>query len=102
VALHRVRIIEQGDLSTHRLFELSLGLATCRKMGKWPSLQTVNSLLSRGTDDGNLGTDIEWEPFEMTEPEYLALVRELMAAKQYTVDDSRLHWDEWFDGLAKS
>ena len=100
MALHWIRIIEAGHLSTQRLFELSVGLATCRKMGKWPSLYTVNTLLSRGTDDGKLGTDIEWEPFEITNEEYLAVVRTLMGDDEYTMDNSATPWETWFNDLA--
>jgi hypothetical protein len=100
MALHWVRIIEQGHLSTRRLFELSLGLATCREKGMWPSLKTVNTLLSRGSDDGNLGTDIEWEPFEITANDYLAVVADLMGERDYAFDNSALPWDAWFNELS--
>lgn len=59
MALHKIRIIEEGDLSTQRLFELGLSFGLCRRKGHWPSLGTMNSFLRRGRDDGELATAIE-------------------------------------------
>jgi hypothetical protein len=70
MALHWIRIIESGHMSTQRLFELGLSFGVCKRKRRWPSLEAMNSFLRKGVDDGQLGTDIEWEACELTREDY--------------------------------
>ncbi len=94
--LHNVQIIESGHQSTARLFELGLSFIYCKKMAHWPSLTTINFLLKRGFDDGKLGTDIKWEPCELTQNEYLQAIDVVMGGDSYKIDDKDFEWDIWF------
>jgi hypothetical protein len=59
--LHYVRIIEEGHLSTQRLFDLGLSFGICKRKRHWPRLETMNSFLKKGIEEGKLGTTIEWQ-----------------------------------------
>ena len=83
-------------MSTQRLFDLGLSFGVCRRKRHWPSLETMNSFLKEGTDDGKLGTTIEWEPCELTQQEYVASVTALMNGEPFNIDSGRETWKEWF------
>ena len=95
MAIHWVRIIESGHQSTARLFDLVLSLRVCKRTRCWPSLQTINSFLARGNDDGNLGTDIEWEPGVISQVDYENALAVIMENGHYEIDDEPLNWEEW-------
>jgi len=99
MAIHWVRVIESGHQSTARLFELVLSLRVCKRTRRWPSLQNINSFLARGTDDGDLGTDIEWEPTVISQVEYETALTVVMKDEHYEIEVEPLTWEEW---LAKS
>ena len=100
MALHRIRIIEQGDFRTQRLFDLGLSFGLCRRKRHWPSLNTMNSFLRRGTDDGELATTIEWEPCELTQEEYERSVAAIMKAEPFKMDKADENWDDWIERVS--
>ena len=93
--LHKIRIIEEGDLSTQRLFELGLSFGICKRKRHWPSLETMNSFLKQGTDDGELGTTIEWPPCELTQEEYQHSVDAFMNGAPFKMDKTHANWEDW-------
>lgn len=95
MAIHWVRIIESGHMSTQRLFELGLSFGVCGRKGRWPSLATMNSFLKGGVDDGELATDIEWEPCELSQSEYLAAITAFMKGVPFQIDSRNLNWEVW-------
>ena len=96
MAIHNVRIIESGHMSTERLFELGLSFGVCKSKRRWPSVETMNSFLRRGADDGALATDIEWEPCALTQQEYERAVTAFMKGEPFTMDTEHREWDGWF------
>jgi hypothetical protein len=96
MALHQVKIIESGHLSTQRLFELGLSFGVCKRKRHWPSLETMNSFLRGGTDDGELGTDIQWEPCELTQEDYECSVTAFMKGEIFKMDTGHASWEQWF------
>jgi hypothetical protein len=96
MALHWIKIIESGHMSTQRLFELGLSFGVCKRKQRWPSLKTMNSFLSRGADDGALGTDIQWEPCTLTQQDYEQAVTAFMRGEPFTMDTDERTWDDWF------
>jgi len=98
--LHWVKIVESGHLSTQRLFELGSSFGVCKRMRRWPSVQTMNSFLAQGTDDGQLGTTIEWEPFRLGREEYEQLVGAFMQGEPFTVDAGSRDWEDWFKEMS--
>jgi len=100
MALHWIKIIESGHMSTQRLFELGLSFGLCRRKGRWPSLETMNSFLRGGTDGGALGTDIEWEPCELTRQDYEQAVVALMKGEPFKMDADPRSWEDWFKEIA--
>jgi len=101
MSLHWIRIIESGHFSTQRLFELGLSFGLCKQKRFWPSLQTMNSFLKGGIDDGALGTDIEWEPCELTQEDYEHSVTAFMKGEPYKMDTRSLSWEEWLAEISK-
>ena len=99
MALHWIRIIESGHLSTHRLFQLGLSFGVCKRKRRWPSLATMNSFLRGGTDDGELGTTIEWEACELSQQDYEATVAALMQGEPFQTDSGHQSWEEWYAEL---
>ena len=95
MAIHWIRLIQSGHMSTARLFDLAISLRTCKRNGRWPSLETMNSFLAGGTDDGELGTDVEWEPTELTQSDYENALATVMGDAKYTVASEPLSWEEW-------
>ena len=93
--LHFIRIIESGHFSTQRLFELGLSFNVCKRKRRWPSLETMNLFLKQGTDDGKLGTDIEWPPCELTQEEYQHSVNAFMNGIPYKMDKGHALWEDW-------
>jgi hypothetical protein len=87
-------------MSTQRLFELGLSFGVCKKKRRWPSLETMNSFLRRGTDDGNLATTIEWEPCELTQEDYERSVAAFMEGGPFQMDTGPAAWDDWFTKLS--
>ena len=102
MAIHWVRIIESGQMSTQRLFELGLSFGVCKRQCRWPSLATMNSFLRQGHDDGALATDIEWEPCELTQEHYKQAVSAFMQGKPFQTDITESDWETWFAELAAS
>jgi hypothetical protein len=100
MALHWVKIISSGHLSTQRLFELGLSFGVCKQKRRWPSLGTMNSFLIRGADDGALGTDIQWEPCTLTQQEYEQAVTAFMQSEPFTMDTEDRAWEEWFTQIS--
>jgi hypothetical protein len=96
MALHWTRIIESGHLSTQRLFELGLSFGVCKRKRRWPSLETMNSFLRRGTDDGELGTAIEWEACELSQQDYQSSVAAFMKGEPFQIDTVHQNWEQWF------
>lgn len=96
MAIHKVKIIESFDTSTERLFELGLSFGVCKRKRRWPSLETMNSFLKRGADDGALATDIEWKPCALTQQEYERAVTAFMKGEPFTMDSEDRSWDDWF------
>ena len=96
MAIHNVKIIESGHMTTQRLFELGLSFGVCKRKRRWPSLETMNTFLRRGSDDGVLGTHIEWEPCALTEQEYQEAVTAVMRSERFTIDTDHRTWDDWF------
>jgi hypothetical protein len=99
--LHWVKIIESGHLSTQRLFELGISFSVCKRMRLWPSVETMNSFLAQGTDDGQLGTTIEWEPFRLRQDEYEQSVTAFMQGEAFKFDVEPRRWEEWFEEMSK-
>src|SRR5512147_179447 len=97
MAIHSVKIIESGHMSTVRLFELGLSFGICKRRGRWPSLETMNEFLARGSDDGALGTDIVWEPCQLSMSEYEAAVASTMRGAPFSIDSGRSGWDAWIE-----
>ena len=93
--LHKIRIIEEGDLSTQRLFELGLSFGVCKRKRRWPSLETMNTFLKQGADDGELATTIEWPPCELTEDEYQKSVAAFMGGVPFKIDRESANWEDW-------
>ena len=101
MALHSIRIIDElGHHSTHRLFELGSSFGVCKRKRQWPSLTTMNSLLRGGTDEGAHGTDIEWEPRELTQYEYEQAVTAFMEGEPFTMDTAHRSWNDWFTEIS--
>jgi len=100
VRLHWVKIVESGHLSTQRLFELGTSFGVCKRMRHWPSVETMNSFLTQGTDDGEHGTTIEWEPCQLTQEEYEQSVIAFMNGEPFKMDAGRRSWDEWFKEMS--
>jgi hypothetical protein len=100
--LHWVKIIESGHLSTVRLFELGVSFGVCKQLRHWPSLETMNSFLKGGTDDGTLGTTIEWEPCQLAREEYEESVAAFMKGEAFKMDEGQRAWDEWFEDMSKA
>jgi hypothetical protein len=55
----------------------------------------MNSFLKQGKDGGALGTDIEWDPCELTQEEYKHSVDAFMKGEPYKIDTRHLTWEEW-------
>ena len=98
MAIHSVKIIESGHVSTVRLFELGLSFGICKRIGRWPCLEAMNEFLARGHDDGALATDISWEPCKLSKSEYEAAVASFMGGTQFTIDSAPPSWDAWVEG----
>jgi hypothetical protein len=96
MVIHKLRVIESFDASTERLFELGLSFGVCKRKRRWPSLETMNSFLRRGIDDGALATDIEWKPCALTQQEYEHAVAAFMRGEPFTMDTDDRTWDDWF------
>jgi hypothetical protein len=101
MALHWIRIIQSGHMSTQRLFELGLSFGVCKRNRRWPSLETMNSFLRKGTDDGQFVTDIEWEACELTQEDYERAVTTFMSGVPFEMDTSNRCWEEWFAELSR-
>lgn len=99
--LHHIRIIESMQHSTARLFELGCSFGVCKQAGRWPSLATMNAFLLGGTDDGELGTDVEWDSIELTPAEYDEAIHELMGDLDWVIDETSGDWQVWFDALPR-
>lgn len=99
MAIHWIRIIESGHLSTQRLFELGLSFGECKRKRRWPSLHTINTFLITGRDDGKLGTDIEWEPCEISMEDYEQSVLAFMAGEPFELSTDAVAWESWFASL---
>ncbi len=99
MAIHRVRIIESGHMSTHRLFELGLSFGVCKQQHRWPSLATMNNFLRQGHDGGALATDIEWEPCELTQEQYEQAVATFMQGELFHMDTAPAAWENWYATL---
>jgi hypothetical protein len=93
MAIHWVRVIESGHLSTQRLFELGQSFAACKRRRRWPSLYTMNTLMRTGRDDGTLGTAIEWDSCELSVEDYETSVLALMAGEPFELDTDEITWD---------
>ena len=100
MAIHWIKIVESGHMSTQRLFELGLSFGVCKRKRRWPSLETMNSFLRGGTDDGALATDIEWEPCELTQQEYEQAVSAFMKGEPFEMDTDRRSWEDWFKKIS--
>jgi hypothetical protein len=87
-------------MSTVRLFQLGLSFGVCKRKGHWPSLETMNSFLKQGTDDGELATTIEWDPCELTQQEYEGALGTFMEGLPFQVDTRRSPWEDWFAELS--
>ena len=98
--LHWIKIIESGHLSTRRLFELGLSFGICKRKRHWPSLETMNAFLKRGTDDGALATDIQWEPCELTQDEYRQAVTDFMDGLPFKIDAGFSEWEDWISKIS--
>ncbi|GEM_PF-2237783 len=83
-------------MSMQRLFELGLSFGVCKRKRRWPSLETMNSFLKRGTDDGELATTIEWEPCELSQHDYESAVAAFMKGETFQMDSEHQDWEEWF------
>lgn len=101
MALHYIKIIESGHLSTPRLFELGLSFGICKRKRRWPSLETMNSFLKTGTDDGALATTIEWDACELSQQDYESSVTAFMKDVPFQMDSGNQHWDEWLAEIRK-
>ena len=99
MAVHQVRIIESGHMSTLRLFGLGLSFGVCKRLRHWPSLATMNDFLRQGHDDGALATDIEWEPCELSQEQYEQAVAAFMQGEPFHLDHSTVAWEAWFAEL---
>ncbi len=55
----------------------------------------MNSFLALGADDGDLGTDIEWEPCQLSQQEYDQALAIVMAGEPYELDVQQISWEEW-------
>ncbi len=97
--IHDVKIIESGQFSTARLFELGLSFEACKRAGKWPSLKTMNGFLLGGADEGALGTDVQWHPVEIDADDYREAIDIVMGNAEWKMDESSGPWEEWFGGL---
>jgi hypothetical protein len=101
MALHLIRIIDDlGHHSTQRLFELGLSFGVCKRKRRWPSLETMNSFLRGGTDEGESGTTIEWEACELSQDEYKTAVSTFMRGEPFTMDTGDQPWDDWFTQIS--
>ena len=100
--LHWVKVIESGHLSTQRLFELGMSFGVCKRMRHWPSVETMNSFLAQGTDDGDLGTTVEWEPCQLRQDEYEQAVIAFMKGEPFKMDAGQRGWEDWFEGMSKN
>jgi hypothetical protein len=101
MAIHSVKIIESGHMSTVRFFELGVSFGICRSIGRWPSLDTMNAFLSTGSDDGALGTDIVWEPCVLTRAEYESAVASFMKGEPFSIDSVASTWDTWIEAAKR-
>jgi hypothetical protein len=99
MAIHQVRIIESGHMSTLRLFELGASFGVCKRLRRWPSLATMNDFLRQGHDDGALATDIEWEPCDLSQEQYEQAVAAFMQGEPFHLDSSAATWESWFGAL---
>jgi hypothetical protein len=99
MAIHWIRIIEAGHFSTQRLFELGSSFAICKQKRQWPSLETINSFLMAGEDDGALGTSIEWEPCTISQEDYEKAVVTFMAGEPFSLDSDTADWNDWYEKL---
>jgi hypothetical protein len=99
MAIHWVRIIESGHMSTQRLFQLGMSFGVCKRKHRWPSLETINSFLKGGVDDGERGTDIEWEPCQLSKEEYEQSIKAVMDGEPFELDTDPIEWDVWFAKL---
>ena len=95
MAIHNVNIIESGHMSTVRLFELGMSFGVCRRIGRWPSLETMNAFLTGGCDDGALGTDIVWDPCALTRADYESAVTSFMKGAPFSIDAVATDWETW-------
>jgi hypothetical protein len=100
MALHNIKIIESGHLSTRRLFELGLSFRLCKRKRHWPSVETMNAFLKRGTDDGELATDIEWDPCELSQDEYHRAVTDFMDGQSFKMDAGFSEWEDWISKIS--
>ena len=100
MALHWIKIIESGHMSTERLFELGLSFGVCKRKRRWPSLGTMNTFLERGADDGAQGTDIQWESCTLTQQDYERAVTAFMRGEPFTMDTDDRSWDDWFTQIS--
>jgi hypothetical protein len=94
--LHYIKIIDSGHKSTRGLFELGLSFGVCKRKRHWPSLETMNAFLKQGTDEGKLGTDIEWPSCELTQDEYHKSVVAFMDGATFKMDSESANWEDWF------
>jgi hypothetical protein len=98
--LHYIKIIESGHFGTRRLFELGMSFGVCKRKRHWPSLETMNSFLKQGIDEGKLGTTIEWPPCELTPDEYQQSVVAFMDGKPFKMDTGHLDWEGWISKVS--
>ena len=66
---------------------------------RWPSLETMNSFLRGGTDEGKLGTTVEWESCELSQQDYETTVAAFMESESYQMDSGQESWEEWFEKI---
>ena len=59
----------------------------------------MNDFLRQGHDDGELATDIEWDPCELLQEQYEQAVVAFMQGESFEMDTTGAAWESWFTAL---
>lgn len=88
--------------SANEITKLLLRIPYFKQNGQIPPLHVLNDLMRRGIRDAGMSGRVEWEPFELGESEYAAVVQELRQRGLELVEaepppdvNSYELWNEW-------
>jgi hypothetical protein len=60
----------------------------------------MNSFFRGGTDEGELGTTIEWESCVLSKQDYDTAVAAFMKGEPFKMDTDNRSWADWFKEIS--